>query len=175
MLKNSELNKSRDKCLFKNNQRGFTLLELMITVALIGIVAAIAFGSLQNLIPNAKAKSAARELRSNLQKARMDAVKNNNECFVVLTNSGGGNKGGAAACYDNNGDSDCDTVNDDMIFTFELDGKAGVEFENNGLADFTFNSRGLPDIAGTSSVKFTNNSGYEIVIELMPTGRIKIN
>ncbi len=56
------------------HQRGFTLVELMVTVAVIAIVGAIAAPSFRNLILGSRLTGAANEMIAILQTARMTAV-----------------------------------------------------------------------------------------------------
>lgn len=66
------------------SKAGFTLVELMVVVAIIGIMAAIATPGFIAWLPNYRLKSAARDLYSALQNARMLAVKNNTTVQVVF-------------------------------------------------------------------------------------------
>jgi type IV fimbrial biogenesis protein FimT len=60
-----------------HRQAGFTMVELMIVIAVIAILTAIAVPNIINWLPNYRVKAAARDLFSNMQKARMQAVKEN--------------------------------------------------------------------------------------------------
>src|SRR5690625_7896883 len=56
-------------------QKGFTLIELMVTIAILAIVLAIATPSFNNIILSNRIDSVAQELHGSLQLARSEAVK----------------------------------------------------------------------------------------------------
>jgi prepilin-type N-terminal cleavage/methylation domain-containing protein len=68
---------------------GFTLIEMMIVIAIIGIAASIGVPNLMLWFDNLSVKSAARDLYSAMQEARMIAVRQNAETAIVFdtTNS----------------------------------------------------------------------------------------
>lgn len=57
--------------------RGYTLLELMITVAIVAIVAGIAYPSMQDLLASQRVRAASSALYESLIAARGEAVKRN--------------------------------------------------------------------------------------------------
>jgi len=59
--------------------KGFTLIELIITVTIVGILAALAYPSFRNLILNTRIKSVASELAVTLNTARSEAIKQKSE------------------------------------------------------------------------------------------------
>ncbi len=58
-------------------QKGFTLIELMITVAVLGVLAAISLPSFQSIIEKRRLVGAADNLTAALQYARSEAIKQN--------------------------------------------------------------------------------------------------
>lgn len=61
---------------------GFTLVEIMVTLVVIAIAAALSAPSILAMAPNMALKSAARDLYSKLQEAKMLAIKENNSVSV---------------------------------------------------------------------------------------------
>lgn len=68
----------------KTGQKGFTLVEVMIVVAIIGILAAIATPALLAWLPNMRLKAAARDLYSKMQRTRMEAIRTNETWAIVF-------------------------------------------------------------------------------------------
>jgi len=69
-------------------QRGFTLIEVLITVVIIGIITSFALPAMSNLIKNQAMSANANEIVSTLQSARSEAIKRSTNirvCFRQLT------------------------------------------------------------------------------------------
>ncbi len=65
--------KTRDKS--KSARKGFTLVEIMIAVAIIGLMAFIFTPNIMNTLESRKIEGSAREVMMNLQRAKFQAVK----------------------------------------------------------------------------------------------------
>lgn len=63
--------------ILRHTQRGFTLIELMIAITILGIVLALALPSYKAFIQNTRLRNAAESIQNGLQVARSEAVKHN--------------------------------------------------------------------------------------------------
>lgn len=63
--------------MYSNQQKGFSLIELMITISIFAILASFAIPSYQQMIENNKIKNAADAIKDGLQLARAEAVSRN--------------------------------------------------------------------------------------------------
>ncbi|MEE8430495.1 MAG: GspH/FimT family pseudopilin [Candidatus Desulfatibia sp.] len=70
-------------------QDGFTIVELIIVIAVMGIMAAIAVPNFMSYLPDARLKSAARDLYSNLRRAKIGAIKSNKKWAIVFNADAG--------------------------------------------------------------------------------------
>lgn len=68
----------------KNRVRGFTLIEMMTTVAVLGVVAAISYGSLDRMLSRARARGAYQEFVATMQRTREEALVRGVPTFLRL-------------------------------------------------------------------------------------------
>ena len=61
----------------RKNESGFSLIELIVTIVILGILASIAIPGFAAWLPEYRLKRAARDVYSNLQKAKLGAIKAN--------------------------------------------------------------------------------------------------
>ncbi|MGB4811547.1 MAG: GspH/FimT family pseudopilin [Methylophilaceae bacterium] len=66
-------------------QRGFSLIELMVTLSVLGVILAIAIPSFQAMIKNSNIRNAAESVSNGLSKARAEAVGRNMQVDFVLS------------------------------------------------------------------------------------------
>jgi type IV fimbrial biogenesis protein FimT len=75
------------------NEFGFTLVELLVTVVVLGILTSIGTSGFQSLIQSQQAKNASFELFSSLILARSEAIKRNNSTTLTPTDATNWGKG----------------------------------------------------------------------------------
>ena len=64
-----------DRALPASRQRGFTLIELMVAVAIIGMVSIVLYPSIINSLETRSLENASRDILTTLQRAKFEAVK----------------------------------------------------------------------------------------------------
>jgi len=155
-------------------QQGFTIVELMITVALIAVIAGIGIPSFRQLIATNRVTATINEFHSGLRLARVEAVKRNaNVVFCATSNQtscGGSWNDGWLIYHDADGDGVVDPdevirvgggVHDGYNLTF-----------SGGATAITFIARGLT--SGTSGTfklcDAGNDAGLARGIILLTTG-----
>lgn len=119
----------------KNNDLGFTLLELMITVAIAGIIATMAVPSFQRMLERNRLKEAVESLKSDLMFARTEAIKRSTNLNVSIIVDGDD------WCYgidDDNTACDCDTSGSCALKTVDGDEFTGTIADASKNVAFNF-------------------------------------
>ena len=156
---------------------GFTLMELMVAIAIIAIAASIAIPNIVGWLPTHRLASASRAILSDLQQARLRAVKENtfvtvqfdtgNERYNVFWDNGDG-VGGIPGDGLQNGT--------ERIFKSE-EMPASINLDITTFTDDSvcFSNRGLPPPPFvTSHVKILNSQNISRRIEVNQTGNSTI-
>lgn len=143
---------------------GFTTIELIICVAIIGIMTAIGVPNYLSYIPKARLNGATRMVISDLMAARMKAVKLNTKTKVFFLNCHQ-----YKICDDANGDGTVDNGEGDAVLKNVQDEYSDVTFTR-----YSDNPVFLP--RGTASWMFVKaqNSSSEAYVVVSITGQIKI-
>ena len=74
---------------WSRNDRGFTVIEILVALAVMGILIKISVPAFSSWLPTLKLSSAARQVATDLQLARMKAISQNSS-YTVTFNTGNG-------------------------------------------------------------------------------------
>ena len=127
---------------------GFTVVELLVVFAVFSIFLAIGVPNFMSWIPKYRLKSAVRDLYSNMQLAKMTAVKSNQNCTVTYSTD--------PDQYVLSGASSKTVVLGDYGSGVNFDGPGNETFASTTI---TFNSRGTSN-AGYAYLSNTGNTQY---------------
>jgi len=154
---------------------GFTLMELMITVVIIGLVAGMAAPSMDRSIQQFKFKNATKEMLSTLRKARSNAITDKtpygvqfvHETQEIISFRDDANL--SSHTYDAGSDSliSIDTLNGEYAYLWASFANSAVIFQPNGTA----HESGFIYMYSESNGSF-NWSGSNV---LASTGRVKMD
>jgi prepilin-type N-terminal cleavage/methylation domain-containing protein len=64
------------------NNKGFTMAEVVVTIAILGIMATIAIPSFISWLPRHKLQTSVRQIYDDLNLAKMEAVRRNTDVFI---------------------------------------------------------------------------------------------
>ena len=152
-----------------HKNQGVTLVELMVVIAIIGIIAGLAVPSYQDLLERNRLKQVVESLKSDMQFARTEAIKRSQKVVFSPTT---GNKG--AWCYGLNPTAPCTcgTAGSCGIKTVAGSGfSAAVSMTaSTGSSTFDFR-RGTPST--TTNVTFASTK-YTARVNLNEAGRVRI-
>ncbi|MCG6905339.1 MAG: GspH/FimT family pseudopilin [Desulfobacteraceae bacterium] len=156
---------------------GFTLMELMTTIAIIAILASVAIPNMIAWLPDYRLRSGAAEMLSALQLALLTAIRENadvvveldtgsDEYVVYLDNGAGGTEPG-------NGAKDPD---ERVIKSGKMAPDAQIDSAgfSGGVSRVSFTGRGLTKGFQVGTVTLKNSKGHQKEIVVNMTGRCRI-
>lgn len=140
---------------------GFTLMEMMVVIAIIGILSGVSIPPVIHWMQNAKFNSAVRDVQSSIEDMRLYAVKENAQAVIQFTD------GTSSFRTDKwNRGSNIHRIQDNQLLP-------GVRVFSNFTDDkIIFNSRGMPNAAGTITVESSSGQTLRINVSLTGSNRI---
>lgn len=160
------------------SQGGFTLVEMMVTIAVAAILIAMAVPSFSGIAERNRLRNVAEKLRSDLKLAHSEALRRDLPVFLTFKNV----SGGATWCYGLSQGAPCDCA----AGACELDPGASTNVSNAAYRGVT-----MPDLpyAGTAgaltfsparptlsadSAAFFSPSGKEARVVIASNGRVRL-
>lgn len=135
-----------------NPSNGYSLIELVVTMALLGTMAAIALPNWNRLIPSYELDGSVRQVQSELHNIKMRAATENVGFQLVYSNG--------AAAY---------TIQRDSAVLITKPLAAGVLVTNAGT--ISFSPRGT---ANANRIRLRSSDGKCKQVVVSPTGRVRI-
>jgi type IV fimbrial biogenesis protein FimT len=165
----------------RDNRKGWTLIEMLTIIAVIGIIAAIGIPNFSNWIHSFRLKNAASDMMSNLHKARMRAISQNSNCVVSFDLTGSGSyllfmDDGAGGGTAKNGLRDgSEELIKSVSPAVDNPGIALISVTLDGSSAYGFTPMGLSFVNRSGSVVFQNQRGETRQVDLSAGGNISLH
>lgn len=158
------------------NKKGFTLIEIVVVVAILAILAAISIPGFSSWLPNYRLKNSARDIYGVMKIAKSRAVNANtvaviifsipNDTYTVFLDNGPGGASGNWALDASETIIGSGTMKDDIDIY-------GSTFPSN---TYGFNNRGMPQtpLTGPYDVHLKNLNGGYMGVRVNTAGYLRI-
>ena len=144
-----------------SSEAGFSLLQLIMVMAIAGIIATYAIFSIRSSRESLALQNSVRQLASNIEKARLDALKRHGTTSVVFPDT---------TAYDVT--MDFDGTGTPYTRRYTLQG--GVVLPAGPLPNISFNWRGRT-LACTKTFSFVSPSGLQSWVDVSDAGDVTVN
>ena len=154
---------------------GFTLVELLMVIGIMGVIAAVTIPGYLAFIPNYRLRAAAEELQGDIQFAKIRAIKlgvvvsirvnTATDTYTMFVDNGAGANTGNGAL---DGDEGAPIKAVTMPTGIDI---SAVTFANNAVQ---FNSRGLTHNWNDGQVSLQNTKGRTAIVSVDQAGSVEI-
>jgi len=162
-------------------QRGFTLIEVIVVMALAGILVAIALPDFVSFMKNNTRTSTVNDLLASMHVARSEAITRNGRVMLCPSTDGGSCDGGSdwengwLVFYDEDGDQDFGGDDQKLNYTAGIDGyDVGSSVFEKGLS-YRSNGRAMAGLIADNTGEFiicdSRGPDFARVIIVPPSGR----
>ena len=154
-----------------HQKSGFSLMELMITIAIISIIASVATPNVLQWMANRKLNAGIQNLYAQMQGARLRAVKENIHVIIAFNTAGNSYR----TFLDTNRNNLWEPGTDQELGSANMPSGVSITtvvFTGGIPSQIGFDGRGLP--SGTGSVLLTDKQGKTRFVGVNVTGGIQI-
>ncbi len=137
---------------------GFTLLEIMIVIAIVGIVVTIAVSNFRGMMEKYRVEDETKQMFAHLMEARGRAMQRNRVFFVKISADGYKTFEDTNPAPDGNNNLE---VGSDMQVA-SVTAKHPI-ISTGGLSDFRFNRNGIASVAGSIRISSTTQPDYDCI------------
>lgn len=152
------------------SNNGFTLIELMVTIAIMAIIAMMTAPALQEFVDRTRLKGATDRLYADMQFARSEAVKRNSSVSISFST-------GSNWCYGISAGSacNCSTANSCNIKTVSHSEFSGIALDS---ATFASSATTFDPVRGTLSnaglARLQSSGGKQTCVRMSVIGQVRL-